>query len=147
MPIWRMRDFHDDDLDQVVQVWDQSRTDDQPAPLFPISEAMSAARSGQPAVVAVVGEEIVGVAVARAEGDRAWILLVALAAARHRQQSAGGAGPPPARLGGAPHLCAAPGVGHRYRGAAQLRLRLARRPGLPLILASTPAFTPEVKAI
>jgi hypothetical protein len=88
MPIWRMRDFHDDDLDQVVQVWDQSRTDDQPAPIFPISEAMSAARSGQPAVVAVGGEEIVGVAVARAEGDRAWILLVALAS-RRRQRGIG----------------------------------------------------------
>ncbi|MEY9872518.1 transitional endoplasmic reticulum ATPase [Streptacidiphilus sp. MAP12-33] len=88
MPVWRMRDFHDDDLDQVVQVWDQSRPDDQPPPVFPISEAMSAARAGQPAVVAVVGEQIVGVAVARAEGERAWIVLVALAS-RWRQRGIG----------------------------------------------------------
>lgn len=88
MPVWRMRDFRDDDLDQVIQVWDQSRLDEQQPPVFPISESMSAARSGQAAVVAVVGEEIVGVAVAWAEGERAWILLVALAA-RWRQRGIG----------------------------------------------------------
>lgn len=53
--------------------------------MFPVSEVMAAARGGQPAVVAVVGEELVGMAVAQAEGERAWVLLVALAAGwRHR---------------------------------------------------------------
>lgn len=85
MPVWRIRDFHEDDLDQAIQVWDQSRMDDQPAPVFPISEVMAAARSGQPAVVAVVGDELVGIAVAQADAERAWVLLVALAAGwRHR---------------------------------------------------------------
>ncbi|MGP3999366.1 ATP-binding protein [Streptomyces sp. 8N706] len=85
MPVWRIRDFHDDDLDQAVQVWDQSRADDEPAPVFPISEVMAAARTGQPAVVALVGDELVGTAVAQTDGERAWVLLVALAARwRHR---------------------------------------------------------------
>lgn len=25
MPAWRVRDFQDDDLDQAIQVWDESR--------------------------------------------------------------------------------------------------------------------------
>lgn len=79
MPKWRLRDFHDDDLDRAIQIWDQDRqTDDAPA-VFPVSEVMTAARSGGPAVVAVVGDDMVGMAVAQAHGERAWITLVALA--------------------------------------------------------------------
>ncbi|MFD1660902.1 ATP-binding protein [Streptomyces caeni] len=78
MPAWRLRDYHDDDLDQAIQVWDQSRrTDEEPA--FPVSEVMAAAQTGRTAVVAVVGDELVGMAVAQEHGGRAWILLVALA--------------------------------------------------------------------
>lgn len=79
MPAHRLRDFHDDDLDQAMRVWEQSRAPDEPLPVFPVSEVMAAARSGQPAVVAVAGGQVVGVAVAQAQGDRAWVLLVALA--------------------------------------------------------------------
>ncbi|NBM18722.1 ATP-binding protein [Streptomyces sp. GC420] len=81
MPTWRLRDFHDDDLDRAIQIWDQDRQADDSPPVFPVSEVMAAARSGGPAVVAVVGEDMVGMAVAQAHGDRAWITLVALAAA------------------------------------------------------------------
>jgi len=80
MPAWRLRDFHDDDLDQATQVWDQSRQADGTLPVFPVSEVMASARAGQPAVVAVVADEVVGLAVAQVEGERAWVLLVALAA-------------------------------------------------------------------
>ena len=90
MPAWRLRDFHDDDLDNAIAVWDQSRPPDEPPPVFGVSEVMAAARSGQPAVVAVVGHELVGMAVARADGERAWILLVALAA-RWRNRGIGSA--------------------------------------------------------
>ena len=80
MPAYRVRDFRDDDLDQAIQVWDQNRqADDSPA-VFSISEVMAAARAGQPAVVAVAGDELVGIAVAQAEGERAWVLLLGLAA-------------------------------------------------------------------
>ncbi|MGQ4418557.1 hypothetical protein ACN6LA_005350, partial [Streptomyces sp. SAS_269] len=24
MPVWHLRDYHDDDLDQAIQIWDQS---------------------------------------------------------------------------------------------------------------------------
>ncbi|MGK4578973.1 ATP-binding protein [Kitasatospora sp. HPMI-4] len=80
MSAWRLRDFHDDDLDQAIEIWDQSRQSDEPLPVFPVSEVMSAARAGQPAVVAVVGDELVGMAVAQAQGERGWVILVALAA-------------------------------------------------------------------
>ena len=62
MPPWRLRDFHDDDLDQAICVWDQGRTLDESHPVFGVSEVISAARSGQPAVVAVIGDDLVGMA-------------------------------------------------------------------------------------
>lgn len=79
MPTWRLRDFRDDDLDRAIQIWDQDRQRDDAPPVFPVSEVMAAARTGGPAVVAVVGDDLVGMAVAQAQGDRAWITLVALA--------------------------------------------------------------------
>jgi transitional endoplasmic reticulum ATPase len=78
MPPWRLRDFHDDDLDRAISVWDQSRRPGEPAPVFTISEVVSAARSGQSAVVAVVGDDLVGIAVAVSQGERAWISIVGL---------------------------------------------------------------------
>jgi L-amino acid N-acyltransferase YncA len=78
MPAWRLRDFHDDDLDQVIAIWDKNRQPDEPPPVFQVSEVVSAARSGQPTVVAVVGNELVGIATAQVEGERGWISAVAL---------------------------------------------------------------------
>lgn len=82
MPTWRLRDFHDDDLDRAIQIWDQDRQPDETPSVFLMSEVIAAARSDGHAVVAVVGEDIVGMAVAQAQGrgqgERAWITLVAL---------------------------------------------------------------------
>ena len=85
MPPWRLRDFHDDDLDQAISVWDQSREPTEASPAFPVSEVVSAARGGQPAVVAVVDDQLVGMAVAQISGERAWITMIALSSRwRHR---------------------------------------------------------------
>ena len=65
MPPWRLRDYHDEDLDQAIQVWDQSRTPGSGEPVFSVAEVVAAARAGQPAVVAEVGDEVVGMAVAQ----------------------------------------------------------------------------------
>ncbi|MEV5482995.1 MULTISPECIES: ATP-binding protein [Streptomyces] len=81
MATWRLRDYHDDDLDRAIRIWDDDRREDKSPPAFPISEVVAVARSGGPAVVAVIGEELVGMAVAQVRGERAWILLVALAGA------------------------------------------------------------------
>jgi len=45
VPAWRLRDFRDDDLDQAIAVWDQSRQGEEPPPMFPVSEVMAAARA------------------------------------------------------------------------------------------------------
>ena len=90
MSVWRLRDIHDDDLDQVIRLWDQGRQSEVDHPVFPVSEVIAAARGSQPAVVAVAGPELVGLAVARADGERAWIMLVALSDA-WRDQGLGSA--------------------------------------------------------
>ncbi|MFI9807872.1 ATP-binding protein [Streptomyces sp. NPDC052301] len=89
MPAWHLRDYRDDDLDQAIQIWDQSRRAGEDR-VFPVSEVMAAAKAGQTAVVAVVGDELVGMAVAQAHGKRGWILLVALAS-RWRERGLGSA--------------------------------------------------------
>ncbi|KJK55373.1 ATP-binding protein [Saccharothrix sp. ST-888] len=79
MVAWRLRDYHEGDLDQAIRIWDQSRQADDEMPVFPVSEVMAAAQADQAAVVAVVGDQLVGMAVAQAQGERAWVLLLALA--------------------------------------------------------------------
>src|SRR5919112_84938 len=74
----RVREFHEDDLDQVVRVWEESRSPDRPA-VYGLSEVLGAVRDGGTAVVVTVGEVVVGVVVARVFGDRGWIVLLALA--------------------------------------------------------------------
>ena len=64
MAPWRVRDFHADDLDAAVRLWDNPAASSE-APAFSLSDLIAAVRSHEPAVVAVVGEELAGVAVAR----------------------------------------------------------------------------------
>lgn len=88
MPAWRVRDFHDDDLDQAIRIWDQSRAGGEP--VFSAAEVVSIARAGHPALVAVVQQDVVGMAAAKVEGDRAWLALFALDA-RWRNRGIGSA--------------------------------------------------------
>ena len=84
MAPWRVRDFHFDDLDAAVRLWDTPAASSE-APAFGLSDLIAAVRSHEPAVVAAVGDELVGVTVATVTGDRAWVMRVSLAAAwRHR---------------------------------------------------------------
>src|SRR5579863_5267152 len=84
MAPWRVRDFHADDLDAAVRLWDNPSASSE-APAFGLSDLIAAVRAHEPAVVAVVGGALVGVAVATIGGDRAWVMRISLAAAwRHR---------------------------------------------------------------
>src|SRR6201981_1320959 len=84
MPPWGVRDSHADALDATVRLWDNPAASSE-APAFGLSDLIAAVRSHEPAVVAVVGEELVGVAVATVGGNRAWVMRISLAAAwRHR---------------------------------------------------------------
>ena len=78
MPSVRIRDFHDEDLDQVVRVWEQGRRSGHD-PVYGLAEVLAAIREERLAVVAVAGERVVGAAATRIEGDRGWIVLLALA--------------------------------------------------------------------
>jgi transitional endoplasmic reticulum ATPase len=74
----RVREFHEDDLDRVVRVWEESRSPDRRA-VYGLAEVLGALRDGGAAVVAAVGEVVVGAAVARVGGDRGWVVLLAVA--------------------------------------------------------------------
>jgi transitional endoplasmic reticulum ATPase len=89
MTPWRVRDFHADDLDAVVRLWDNPAASSE-APAFSLSDLIAAVRSHEPAVVAVAGEELAGAAVATVSGDRAWIMRISLAGA-WRQRGIGSA--------------------------------------------------------
>lgn len=78
MTVWHLRDFVAEDLERAVALDEASSTTSQP-PVFPLADVVSALNARHPAVVAVAGGHLVGSAVSRVEGDRAWVLRLALA--------------------------------------------------------------------
>lgn len=74
MQQWRVRDYFPEDLDQLVQVWQQSRIIDV-HPVYTLSDILSAS-SSDIGVVAVVNDRIVGAAACRIHDDRAWVMMV-----------------------------------------------------------------------
>ena len=78
MPHPRVREFHEDDLDQVVRVWEESRTAERSA-VYGLTEVLAALRDDGAGVVVTVGEVVVGAAAAAVGGDRGWVVLLALA--------------------------------------------------------------------
>ncbi|WJY53634.1 bifunctional GNAT family N-acetyltransferase/ATP-binding protein [Streptomyces chengbuensis] len=77
MTSWLIRDYSQDDLEAVIRVDTESGTTGEP-PLFPLSDAVAALQAADPAVVAVADDVVVGAAVSRLEGDRAWILRLCM---------------------------------------------------------------------
>jgi transitional endoplasmic reticulum ATPase len=77
MASWRVRDFRDDDLDQVVRIWEESRKTGVD-PVYGLAELLAAVRGDGAAVVAVVGQVVVGATIARVNGDRGWVTMLAL---------------------------------------------------------------------
>ena len=84
MTSWRIRDFHDDDLDLAIPLWGDPATAGAAA-AFGLSEIIGAIRAGQPALVAVVGGNLVGSAVAMVDRDHAWIMRISLAGSWRNQ--------------------------------------------------------------
>jgi GNAT superfamily N-acetyltransferase len=74
----RIRELHADDLDGVVRVWEESRAPGRRA-VHGLAEVLGALRDGGVGVVAAMGEVVVGAAAARVGGDRAWVVMLALA--------------------------------------------------------------------
>lgn len=76
MKPWRLREFHPEDLDQLVEVWQESRNPARPA-VYSLSEVLSACTEQQ-AVVAMAGDRLIGAAAANIEEDRATNFIRAL---------------------------------------------------------------------
>jgi AAA+ superfamily predicted ATPase/GNAT superfamily N-acetyltransferase len=84
VPRWITRDYHDDDLESVVHLWESTAALGQ-ASVFAVSECIGALRNHEPAVVAVSGGSVVGVALATVSGDRAWVTRIAVHPEHRRQ--------------------------------------------------------------
>ena len=70
MTTWQIRDFHENDIEKVVRLYDDTRNLPDSAPLNLVDLVMSL-RSGEPAVVAMARHDVIGFAVADLRGDRA----------------------------------------------------------------------------
>jgi transitional endoplasmic reticulum ATPase len=70
-----IRDFHPDDLDGILHLWEQARLSDG-EPVYALSEVIASCQIDH-AVVAVEGERIVGAAVGRAAHAQGWIVFFA----------------------------------------------------------------------
>jgi transitional endoplasmic reticulum ATPase len=84
MTPWRVREFHDDDLDAAIRLWDDPAAGST-APVFGVSDLITAVRADAPAVVAVVGDELVGAVVATVSGARAMVMRISLAVGWRRK--------------------------------------------------------------
>lgn len=71
---WRIRDFHTDDLDGILQLWAEV-TATNAEPVYGLSEVLASCQKDH-AVVAMHGDEVVGAAVGRAAHAQGWIVFL-----------------------------------------------------------------------
>ena len=74
---WVIREMVNTDLDAAVRVWEDSGIN-AAEPVFSIAEVAAAISDGDPAVVAEVAGHVVGTACSIVDGDRAWVVRLAL---------------------------------------------------------------------
>ncbi|GAA1061954.1 ATP-binding protein [Agromyces bracchium] len=72
---WRIREFHRDDLDGILHLWEHA-TDSPIEPVYGLSEVLASCEKDD-ALVAVHGEEVVGAVVGRAAHNQGWIVFLA----------------------------------------------------------------------
>ncbi|WP_104111825.1 MULTISPECIES: ATP-binding protein [unclassified Arthrobacter] len=75
MSPWTIRDFHSQDVEGILALW-QTLRDNGVQPVYDLSEVLASCEKDH-AVVAVQGENIVGAAVGRAAHDQGWIVFLA----------------------------------------------------------------------
>ena len=76
MTRWLVREYHDNDLEDVVRLCDSTSGDQ--SSVFSLAECIGALRSRQPAVIAVQQGRVVGAALSTVSGERAWVIRIAL---------------------------------------------------------------------
>lgn len=74
---WRIRDYHADDVDGILRLWEQV-TAEGTEPVYSLSEVLASCAKDH-AVVAVVGEQVVGAAIGRAAHAQGWVVFLATA--------------------------------------------------------------------
>jgi transitional endoplasmic reticulum ATPase len=70
---WHVREFHQNDMEQIVRLYEHTRDLPDSTPLN-LVDLVTSLRSKEPSVVALAGKNIVGIAVADLRGDRATLL-------------------------------------------------------------------------
>jgi GNAT superfamily N-acetyltransferase len=73
----QIRGLDDSQLEQAVRLWELT-SPGQPA-AFSLAEVLAAVTAGDPALVAVVGDEVIGAIASRVAGQRAWVVRWAVA--------------------------------------------------------------------
>ncbi len=81
MPGWRLREFHPDDLDGILRLWEQAHSGSH-EPVYSLPEVLASCQKDH-AVVAVHGEQVVGATVGRAAHEQGWIVFCATAEGWH----------------------------------------------------------------
>jgi transitional endoplasmic reticulum ATPase len=79
-----IRDFHDDDLDGIVRLWEEVSADNG-SPVYSLAEVIASCQADH-AVVAVQDDSLVGAAVGRAAHAQGWIVFFGTAADAHPEQ-------------------------------------------------------------
>jgi GNAT superfamily N-acetyltransferase len=74
----QIRDLDDARLEEAVRLWELSSDPGQPA-AFSLAEVLAALTAGEPALVAVAGDEVIGAIATRVDGERAWVIRWAVA--------------------------------------------------------------------
>lgn len=77
MTNWQLRDVTPADLEELVRL-DEASSTTQQGPLFALADVVTAVSQRHPAVAAVHDGHIVGAAISRVDGDRAWVIRLAL---------------------------------------------------------------------
>ena len=77
-----IRDFRPDDLGRMATLWQISRPETEP--VYNLSEVLASCQADT-AVLACIGEDLVGAAVGRAAHEQGWVVFLGVAPAhRHR---------------------------------------------------------------
>lgn len=75
MSPWTIRDFHPQDVEGILALW-QALRENGVEPVYDLSEVLASCEKDH-AVVAVLGDQVIGAAVARAAHDQGWIVFLA----------------------------------------------------------------------
>ena len=72
---WRLREFHKDDLDGILHLWEELKHSPV-EPVYDLGEVIASCQKDH-AIVAVHGDEVVGAVVGRAAHDQGWVVFLA----------------------------------------------------------------------